>query len=96
MAAVYVTMAFVLSAGLAGALGGLFICQPVSFFWHQWDPTAKDGHCGDIRLYFSILGFINLATDIILIVLPIPALSKLRLPLRQKLRVMGMFGIGFM
>lgn len=96
MVAVRMTMALVLFAGLAGALSGLLICQPVSFFWHQWDPTARNGHCGNIQLHFSILGYINLATDVILIALPMPALSKLRLPLRHKMRVMGMFGIGFM
>ena len=86
--AIHMAMAFVLVADLAGLLGGLLICQPASVFWttHAW------GRCGNVKLYYMIMGMINLAVDSFVLVLPTPALWPLQIPFGVKRLLIGMFG----
>ncbi|KAL4943270.1 hypothetical protein BDV06DRAFT_190406 [Aspergillus oleicola] len=60
----------------AGIISTFLNCLPVAKFWDR----AMPGTC----LSFEVIWFFNaamsIATDLILLVLPMPQLSKLRLP----------------
>ena len=65
-------------------------CIPVAKFW---DPTIP-GHCLSSKgLWFSNAGM-HIATDLAILVIPVPALVKLNLPGRQKMVLMGIFALG--
>lgn len=73
-------------------LAGFLICQPVSMNW----KTVSGGHCGDQALSLVISGAINLATNMVVIVLPLPALAKLRMGIYKKLVLLIVFSLGFL
>lgn len=68
------------------------VCQPFSMSWE----TVSGGHCGDQILPLVISGTINLATNVVVIVLPLPALYKLRLGVYKKLVLVAVFSLGFL
>ncbi|KAF7592238.1 hypothetical protein BBP40_000439 [Aspergillus hancockii] len=69
----------------------LFGCQPVA---KAWDPTITEGHCVgrlSIMLASSVL---NVVTDFLMIVAPIPVIWNLNMRVWQKVGVTLMFFLG--
>lgn len=73
-------------------LTALLICHPFSKHWE----TFSGGHCGDQVRSFIIIGTINLVTNLVIIVLPLPALYQLRMGIYKKLALVAVFGLGFL
>jgi hypothetical protein len=69
----------------------LFPCMPVK---RTWDISITEGSCIDRTPVFMATAVLNMATDILLLVLPIPMIMKLQMPRAQKLGVICAFGIG--
>lgn len=74
-------------------LGDAFLCWPIRL---NWDNSAAGGHCANIRQYFFYVSLAYCLLQVAIIVVPMPALSKLKIPIVQKLGIMALFGIGFM
>ncbi|KAJ5775559.1 uncharacterized protein N7511_000570 [Penicillium nucicola] len=65
-------------------------CIPVAKFW---DPSIQ-GHClSKTGLWFSNASM-HIATDLAILIIPIPALMAVDLPRKQKFALMLMFGLG--
>ena len=71
-------------------LTSIFQCRPVRA---AWDTTVK-GECIQINLVFMILAGINVLTDIILLLAPLPTLWGLQMAKAMKLQLIGIFCIG--
>lgn len=68
-------------------------CFPVAF---NWDPTIKGGRCVDRpALYVSTSAF-NIATDFLILGLPLWIFSSLKLPKRTKAPLLVVFLLGFL
>ncbi|KAK7956561.1 uncharacterized protein PG986_005783 [Apiospora aurea] len=78
---------------LAFFFATLFQCQPISFFWKQLD-AAFPGKCNDIHLQAWVAAGINIALDIVVIVLPIKSLWNLQASLPKKITAICMFSLG--
>ena len=91
----YIVMGFVVTSGLWIVISGFLFCIPVSDFWSLYKlDSAK--HClPDGPVWFANAAM-QIFTDITILIIPMPPLSKLRLPRRKKLGVMLVFGIGIM
>lgn len=88
--AIYATLAFVVSYNISIMFAVIFSCTPVK---KSWDVTTP-GTCIEI-LGLGVAGSVlNLAADLIILVLPMPLVWKLRLPLRQKMAVISIFATG--
>lgn len=86
-------MGFLIIAGLWMVLSGFFFCIPVYHFWNL-DSAVRKGHClPEGPVWFTNAG-IQIFTDIVILILPMPVLSKLRLPKRQRAGIMLVFGVG--
>ncbi|KAK3331259.1 hypothetical protein B0H66DRAFT_94015 [Apodospora peruviana] len=72
---------------------GCAICRP---FAMNWDQTIPGGHCGDQVLSFTVTGILNLLTDVMVLVLPLPYLARLQMRLYKKLVLIGVFSIGLL
>ncbi|KAI4236121.1 MAG: hypothetical protein L6R40_006246 [Gallowayella cf. fulva] len=75
---------------IALCLAIFFQCRPVAKFWNPF----LEGHCVhayDLYLWNSIL---NVVTDFLVLLVPIPMLRKLQVGTRQKWVIGGLFGIG--
>jgi hypothetical protein len=71
-------------------LSCLLICRPLAL---NWDPTLE-GTCGDQLLSYTITGSFNLATDVIVLLLPLPYLWKLQMKLYKKIILSCTFSLG--
>jgi hypothetical protein len=68
-------------------------CIPLSMLW---DPTAPGGKCFNVTLFYFANAGIHIVTEILIYILPIQTLWKLHLPMRQKLGLCGLMGLGAM
>ncbi|KAM5476056.1 hypothetical protein MauCBS54593_000739 [Microsporum audouinii] len=70
----------------------VFTCRPVSLYWTL---SALPQNCINESAHLLASGAINTATDIIVLVLPIPSVLSLNLPTRQRIILVLLFGAGF-
>lgn len=89
----YVTLVVTNLAGLALTLIYIFQCRPVSaVFLSTIPPSAK---CTDIVTLYLSSAPVNIVTDLVILFLPMPILTKMRLPRKQKAILVITFGFGF-
>ncbi|KAL4880542.1 integral membrane protein Pth11-like protein [Aspergillus karnatakaensis] len=69
-------------------------CRPPSYYWTQYaDPTG--GHCVfDLYPFYIGNAAANVATDLLILVVPVPLVWKLQMRTVQKGLVMGIFMLG--
>ncbi|KAF3771304.1 hypothetical protein M406DRAFT_231203, partial [Cryphonectria parasitica EP155] len=87
-----ITCAFVGLLALSAVLCTLLICQPIQHNWYLDIP----GHCGSQKAVFGIYGVLNLVTDLMVLALPIPSLTGLKLPFLRKAGLVATFAVGFL
>ncbi|KAH9215114.1 hypothetical protein DL95DRAFT_446050 [Leptodontidium sp. 2 PMI_412] len=63
-------------------------CIPIHSFW------TGGGKCINMKFIWFFNAALNILTDIIILVLPMPVLSSLRLPTKQKIGLMFVFALG--
>lgn len=66
------------------------VCTPVESFWNR----AVPGRCMNFKTVWYVMAGVNVATDFALFIMPIPVVSSLQLPRRQKLMLLAIFGLG--
>lgn len=89
----------------------IFQCQDVKSAWNTdgyfsqfddkryKDPDAPKGmtlKCFDPMPLWIFTGAANLLSDVIILLLPIPALLSLRVPMSKRLALIGIFSVGIM
>ncbi|EGD88723.1 hypothetical protein H112_03641 [Trichophyton rubrum D6] len=70
----------------------ILVVVPVSLYWTL---SILPQNCVNESAHLLASGAINTATDIIVIVLPIPSVMSLSLPTRQRIILILLFGAGF-
>ncbi|KAK1761560.1 hypothetical protein QBC47DRAFT_31345 [Echria macrotheca] len=65
-------------------------CLPVEAFWNR----AVQGRCVNFEAVWYAMAGVNVTTDFALFAMPIPVISSLRLPRRQKALLLVVFGLG--
>ncbi|RMJ25131.1 integral membrane protein [Aspergillus sp. HF37] len=88
--ACYIVMAIVAAYTTWAVVSGYVNCVPVPRFWNR----KIDGYCLSFEAVWFFNASMNIATDIALLVLPMPLLSALQLPRMQKFALMGVFAVG--
>ncbi len=84
-------MIFILGLyGVASCLTGLVQCSPIPRAWN----SALPGTCINLMEFFIFNGAMALATDAIILILPLPMIVNLQLPVPQKLALIPVFGLG--
>jgi hypothetical protein len=91
---VWCTLCVTVGAYISIFFSLLFACQPIAA---SWDPlllsTAVCINRGGIYIAQAVIGIV---TDVLLLALPIPTVLKLQMPNKQKIGLVGIFGIGSM
>ncbi|KAL9115409.1 MAG: hypothetical protein Q9227_000730 [Pyrenula ochraceoflavens] len=67
------------------------ICQP---FEYRWDKTIPGGHCADMMGFYRFISIPNIATDIAILVLPLPTLWGLQISNFRKVGILVTFVVG--
>lgn len=88
-----ISVAFVIVAlwSISQLLVTIFNCTPIQKFWLPETP----GTCIPNLPFWYINAAGNIVTDVIVFVVPLPALSRLKLHKNQKLALIGVFCLGF-
>ncbi|EKD19957.1 hypothetical protein MBM_01909 [Drepanopeziza brunnea f. sp. 'multigermtubi' MB_m1] len=58
-----------------------------------WSPTFPEG-CNNVAASYYSMSSINVFTDIVILVMPLPTLAKLKINIRKKCALMGIFLTG--
>ncbi|KAF2136955.1 uncharacterized protein K452DRAFT_362205 [Aplosporella prunicola CBS 121167] len=90
--AVYWCLGLIVAIFIANALQIFLICRPVA---GNWDPLIPGLVCGSRPISFAIIGALNMVTDLIIILLPLPLVLGLQMDRRTKWGLCLMFGLGF-
>ncbi|KAH7250987.1 hypothetical protein BKA59DRAFT_491589 [Fusarium tricinctum] len=69
-----------------------FACRPVSHFWNQY--LGASGKCIDVKLFFLVLGIMNMMNDIIILTVPIPRIWTLKMNNKTKVSVICIMLLG--
>jgi hypothetical protein len=86
------TAVVVVGQGISAIFACIFQCSPVSA---AWDFSIQNATCYNFKDFLYANSAINIVTDFILCVAPLPYLWRLDIPVKQKLIVCFLFGIGF-
>ncbi|KAH7420176.1 MFS transporter-like protein [Cadophora sp. MPI-SDFR-AT-0126] len=87
----YVTLGVVNIAGVVLTFLNAFQCSPVNA---AYDPTKSNQKCISIVTLYLCSAPVNIITDLAILVLPIPVLTGMRLPQRQKTVLILTFALG--
>ncbi|KAH8660685.1 hypothetical protein BGZ60DRAFT_517451 [Tricladium varicosporioides] len=88
--ACWATIWLILLYGFQATFVSAFNCYPVSGFW---DFSIKSKCISKEFLWFFNASF-NIFTDIVIIGLPMPVVSNLQIPAKQKVLIMAIFALG--
>ncbi|QIW97496.1 hypothetical protein AMS68_003014 [Peltaster fructicola] len=86
------TLVVVNAGGLALTLLSVFQCHPVSAVFDQVIPN--NAYCTDIVTIYLSSAPLNIITDLAILFLPLPILTGIRLPRRQKVILIITFSFG--
>ncbi|KAM0512566.1 hypothetical protein ACHAPE_008743 [Trichoderma viride] len=82
---------FVLLWAMILFIGAFAICTPVQL---NWDKFHYTGTCGDVKMLWAVTGGLNIFSDLVIMLLPMPYLYGLSLQMYKKIGLMVTFGIG--
>ena len=87
----YLIGAVVAAAAIACVITSLASCRPFSA---RWDLAQFKSSCINSVRFWMGMSVINIATDLVMLVLPMPAIWQLQLPRSQKTALTGIFLLG--
>ena len=71
----------------------IFYCSPRRMIWFKLTP---DGQCHDVNVIIMSQGAFNMASDIVILLLPTSSLWQLKVPLAKKIFITALFGTGLL
>lgn len=86
------TGVFIILWLVAGLFCLIFSCVPVAYFWDKSLKTG--GWCLNEYALFHSFTSLNIVTDIIVLVLPIPYILKLQMRTARKVAIIGILLLG--
>lgn len=89
--AVYIIASLLTVWGVAGIMTSLLYCKP---FAYHWDKTIPGGKCGDKMAAYRWISVPNIVADVVILVLPLPAIKKLQIDLANKIGLSLTFIVG--
>ncbi|KAK3668934.1 hypothetical protein LTR22_000012 [Elasticomyces elasticus] len=81
-------------AKLVFTLAATFTRLSLCAFYYRYPPQTA-GHCLDEGLATLAAGILNIVNDLLAALVPIPLVMRLRMPMRQRIGVSVLFGLGF-
>lgn len=87
-----ISMIFVALSCITFTLLSIFQCTPIKAYW-EIEPTYHYKCLDDPNVVFSA-SVINIFTDFLATTIPMPLIWSLKLPARQRLAVISIFGLG--
>jgi hypothetical protein len=89
--AVFVVIGLTAALIVAVTFESFLLCWPFAF---TWDKTIEGGVCGSSRNAYLAIAIVNLLIDLAVVSLPMPVLWKLQMPIRKKVTISAIIGLG--
>lgn len=89
--ACYALAVLLIANWIATTVAGLLVCIPLRYLW---DRTVAGGHCFDINAYFRWSSLVNILTDVIMLILPLPVIWKIHTSRNIKIGLTFTFATG--
>ncbi|KAF7117557.1 hypothetical protein CNMCM5793_006609 [Aspergillus hiratsukae] len=86
----YVTGFLMIGNCIGCAAAGFAVCRPLR---RLWDPSV-DGHCVNINAWFRYSRIVNIVSDVVMLILPIPHVIRLQSTMRLKVGLLITFLLG--
>ncbi|KAL3495295.1 hypothetical protein BJX62DRAFT_196525, partial [Aspergillus germanicus] len=86
----FIVMGVVILYSTWAIVSGFVNCVPVARFWDR----EMSGTCLSFEAVWFFNASMNITTDLTLLVLPMPLISQLHLPKRQKFALLAVFALG--
>lgn len=83
-------LAFVIGWTISFFFSHLFTCFPITVFI---EPYYGNKCVKTVPMFMALL-FTDVIADVVILVLPIPMILSIQLPMKKKLAVIGMLGLG--
>ncbi|KAL2758140.1 hypothetical protein ACRALDRAFT_1040207 [Sodiomyces alcalophilus JCM 7366] len=87
----WVTLVIINIAGTVLTFMNIFQCNPVSAAWQVWTEPVR---CIPLLTEFICAAPVNIITNLVIVGLPIPVITSMRLPPRQKYILVFTFSLG--
>lgn len=87
---IWATIAFVIGWTISFFFSHLFTCYPITVFIEPY----YNNHCVETVTMFLALLFTDVVADFAILLLPVPMVLRVQLPLKKKLAVLAMLGLG--
>ncbi|KAI0854457.1 hypothetical protein F5Y00DRAFT_267616 [Daldinia vernicosa] len=93
----YIVMGLIAANAVCVLVRMFFFCTPFEATWNPDLFTAnRAAHCINLNAAYLIDPIINMVFDIIVFFLPLPQIWRLRLEVRKKLMLIGIFTVGLL
>ena len=89
--ACYFVLGIVIAYGAWAIFGNIFLCNPIAFFW---DKSIENGHCMDRMVIWFTNAGVNIAQDLVILLLPMPLIQTLHVSRSQKRGLVMVFTLG--
>jgi hypothetical protein len=89
----YFLIVIMVATWIAETFSAIFQCWPVEYIW---DKSIEGGHCVNQNALFQFWSVPNIATDMAMLVLPMPTIWNLQMSKIQKLGLTFTFLLGSM
>ncbi|CAI6070636.1 unnamed protein product, partial [Clonostachys chloroleuca] len=86
-----VVIGFLISLWFSSVVALFAICQP---FAYNWNKSIQGGHCGNFMATYKYISIPNIASDVAILLLPIPSLWSLNMSRWKKAGVFATFAVG--
>jgi hypothetical protein len=88
---VYYLSGYVAIGYIASQIAFFTICIPFTGYWAMPPP---DPQCSTLTHYSIVQGVFNISADILMLFIPLPLITTLSMPLKQKAILMVIFSLG--
>ncbi|KAK4183398.1 hypothetical protein QBC35DRAFT_114423 [Podospora australis] len=92
--AIQITLVLVVAIGIWLVVSVCTACIPLEAFWNWSLFWTQHVYCQPINLWWANAA-LHIVSDLVVMALPMPVLSSLKLPRRQKYALVGVFALGF-
>ncbi|MCJ1467815.1 hypothetical protein MMC07_006440 [Pseudocyphellaria aurata] len=82
---------FTIANCVGSIVAGCLICWPLKFLW---DRTIPGGHCIDIMAWYRWSLFMNIVTDVAMLIIPLPVIWKIQNTRKVKIGLTITFATG--
>lgn len=90
---IYIIMFIVAGYSFAIIFALVFTCNPIE---KNWDASILEGSCINRSAIYVMTAVVNIVTDVMIILVPVPIIIKVQMPRIQRFGVMCMFAVGSM